>query len=325
MSEQNPNKHKVTKDPITGVETTGHVWDDTLQEFNNPLPRWWLWAFYGTIIFTIVYWVIYPSWPTGLASKGFIPGTSTLTFKSDKIEDGKKTVAGGEEVTTHWNTRALLAVQMQTDPNELKRQAMVKKVAATPFDTVSKDPQQSAFVLAYGKGVFGDYCAGCHQAGGQGVVGHYPNIIDDAWLWGSDSADIEMTIRKGRRGNMPGHKASFAPEEITQTSHYVLSLSGESNDAALATKGKALFNAKGCSGCHMPTGVGMKALGSANLTDKIWTQANVPDAKDTNAKVAEIDHVISNGIQRQMPAFESRLSEDEIKVLVSYVKLLSAD
>lgn len=311
----NNSKHEVTRDPITGVETTGHVWDDTLQEFNNPLPRWWLWAFYGTIIFSLVYWVIYPSWPTGFAERGFTEGTTMVEFKNK----------AGETVTVPWSSRAILAREMQNDPNELKRLEMVKSVAALPVDDVIKNPEQSAFVMAYGKGIFGDYCAGCHQSGGQGVIGHYPNLIDDAWLWGSDTADLETTIRKGRMGNMPGHAASFSDEEMTQTSHYVLSLSGDSADAAEVEKGKALFNTKGCSGCHMPTGVGMKALGSANLTDKIWTQANVPAAKDTAAKVEAVKTVIAKGIQRQMPAFEGRLSNDEIKVLISYIKLLSSD
>lgn len=325
MADKKTN-HVVTRDPITGVETTGHVWDDTLQEFNNPLPRWWLWAFYGTIIFSIVYWIMYPSWPTGFAERGFFQGTSEITFKSDKFEaNGQKIVAGGEEVTSIWNTRALLAHDMQNDPNELKRKAMVKSVAALPVDDVIKNPEQSAFVMAYGKGIFGDNCAACHQTGGQGVIGHYPNLIDDAWLWGSETADLETTIRKGRMGNMPAHAASFSDEEITQTANYVLALSGESVDATASEAGKKLFNTKGCSGCHMPTGVGMKALGSANLTDKIWTQANVPAAKDIAAKVDAVKVIIAKGIQRQMPSFEGRLSNDEIKVLVSYIKLLSAD
>lgn len=312
---QNMPKHEVTRDPITGAETTGHVWDDTLQEFNNPLPRWWLWAFYGTIIFSIVYWIIYPTWPTGFAERGFTEGSSAITFKSD----------AGEEVTVPWNTRALLAHDMQNDPNELKRLEMVKSVAATPLDEVAKDPDKSAFVLAYGKGIFGDKCAACHQTGGQGVIGHFPNLVDDAWLWGGDAADIETTIRKGRMGNMPAHAASLSSEEITEAANYVLTLSGESTDVALAEKGKKIFNTKGCSGCHTPTGIGMKALGSANLTDKIWTQANVPGAKDTAAKVDAVSGVISNGIKRQMPSFENRLSEDSIKVLVAYVKLLSSN
>lgn len=319
------NKHKITKDPITGVETTGHIWDDDLQEFNNPLPTWWVWAFYATIIFTIVYWIIYPSWPTNFAKRGFIEGATSISFKADSIKDGKKVFAGGEELTVPWNTRALLAHEMQNDPNELKRQAMVKKVAGMALADVAKDPDSSAFVRAYGKGIFGDYCAGCHQAGGQGVIGDYPNLVDDAWLWGGDPADIETTIRKGRKGNMPAHASTLTDSEQTEAAHYVLSLSGEASDSAMVEKGKGIYNAKGCSGCHTPTGVGMKALGAANLTDKIWTQANVPAAADTAAKVKAVKTVIAKGIQREMPAWESRLSDDEIKVLVAYIKLLSSD
>ncbi len=318
-------KHEVIKDPLTGVETTGHVWDDTLMEFNNPLPRWWLWAFYGTIIFSIVYWVMYPSFPTGFAKSGYIEGINTITFKSDIIKDGQKIPGGGKDVTVHWNTRALLAKEMQTDPNELKRQEMVKTIAATPLDEVAKDPQKSAFVLAYGKGIFGDYCAACHQAGGQGVIGNYPNLVDDAWLWGGDPADIETTIRKGRKGNMPAHATSLSDVEMTEAANYVLSLSGEKVNPELAEKGKKIFDTKGCSGCHTPTGVGMKALGSANLTDKIWTQANVPAASTVDGKVKVVKNVIAQGIHREMPAWESRLSNDEIKVLVAYLKLLSSN
>ncbi|MEE9352274.1 MAG: cytochrome-c oxidase, cbb3-type subunit III [Thiotrichaceae bacterium] len=305
--------HEKIKDPITGAETTGHVWDDDLMEFNNPLPRWWLWAFYGTIVFTIVYFIMYPSWPTNLVEAGYLKGTSKITFKADS----------GEEITTHWNTRALLAKEMQTDKLELKRQEMVKVVAATPIDQIAGDADKSQFVLAYGKGIFGDYCAGCHQTGGQGVVGFYPNLVDDAWLWGGDTADIETSIRKGRKGNMPGHSSTLSDAETTQVANYVLKLSGESVDGAVAGAGKTVFDTKGCSGCHMPTGVGMKALGSANLTDKIWTQANVPAAADVAAKVAAVKAVVSEGIQREMPAWESRLSNDEIKVLVAYIKLLA--
>jgi len=319
------NKHKITKDPLTGAETTGHVWDDTLQEFNNPLPTWWLWAFYATIIFSIVYWIIYPSWPTNFAKRGFIEGSTSISFKADSIKDGKKIVGGGEEMSVPWNTRALLAHEMQNDPNELKRQAMVKKVAGMALADVAKDPDSSAFVRAYGKGIFGDYCAACHQAGGQGVRGHYPNLVDDAWLWGGDPADIETTIRKGRKGNMPAHKATLSDQQITEAANYVLSLSGEAVDTGLAASGKEIFNTKGCSGCHTPAATGMKALGSANLTDKIWTQAHVPEADAIEAKVKAVKAVISGGIQREMPSWEARLSGDEIKVLVAYLKLLSSN
>jgi len=310
MAEQDDKK---IKDPLTGVETTGHVWDDDIREFDNPLPRWWLWAFYATVFFAIWYWVVYPSWPSGFLEKGFMIGTKTIEYKSD----------AGETKITHWNTRALLAHEMQNNPAELTRQKMVKEVAATPFDTIAADPQQSKFVLAYGRGIFGDYCAACHQRGGQGVIGHYPNLIDDAWLWGGDAADIETSIRKGRKGNMPGHKNSLTEVEIDQAAHYVLSLSKQSSNVAAIEKGKAVFNTKGCSGCHMPTAIGMKALGSANLTDHIWTQADVNGTDDSTKKLAAVKQVIADGIQREMPAWESRLEDDEIKILVSYIRLLS--
>jgi len=307
--------NKVYKDPITGAETTGHVWDDTLMEFNNPLPMWWVWTFYATVLFAIVYWIIYPSWPSGFAEKGYFIGTSEITYKNGE----------GKDVTTHWNTRALLAYEMQNDENELKRKRYLKEVAAMSFEAIAKDSDKSAFVRSYSKGIFGDYCAGCHQAGGQGMIGHYPNLVDDAWLWGGDAADIQASIMNGRKGNMPAFAKTLSDAEITSVANFVLSLSGTEHDVTEATRGKTLFNGKaGCMACHTTAGTGLKALGSANLTDKIWTQADVPAAKDAKAKVDAVKAVIKEGIQREMPAWKNRLSENEIKVLVSYLKLLSA-
>ena len=303
---------KVYKDPITGVETTGHVWDDTLMEFNNPLPTWWLWTFYGTIIFALVYWIMYPSFPNGLTEKGYFTGMNSVSYKND----------AGKEVSTHWNTRALLANEMQNDPNELKRNDYLKKVAATSYEEIAKDSDKASFVRSYGKGIFGDYCAGCHQRGGQGVVGHYPNLVDDAWLWGGEVADIQTTIANGRKGNMPSFAKTLTEDERTSVANYVLSLSGTEHDKAAAAKGSVIFNGKGgCMACHTPEGTGNKMIGSANLTDHIWTQAEVATATD---KVAAVKAVIKSGISREMPAWKSRLSEDEIKVLVAYVKLLAA-
>lgn len=306
-------EHKVIKDPLTGAETTGHVWDDTLMEFNNPLPTWWLWAFYGTVIFSIVYWILFPAWPIGFLEKGYTTGVKTISYEKD-----------GEEVVRHWNTRSLLWADMNRGPEEAKRQEMLKVVAETPFEDIAKDPQKAQFVQAYGKNTFADNCAGCHQSGGQGVIGHYPNIADDAWLWGGSVTEIETTIRNGRNGIMPAHKDTLSPLEIDQVSSYVLSLSGESTDADAVAIGKTVYDTKGCAGCHTPAGTGMTVLGSANLTDKIWTQANVPGATNQAEKIAAVSGVISGGIQRQMPAYQDRLSENEIKVLVAYVKLMSA-
>ncbi|MCK5813055.1 MAG: cytochrome-c oxidase, cbb3-type subunit III, partial [Cocleimonas sp.] len=262
------------RDPITGVETTGHVWDDTLQEFNNPLPRWWLWAFYGTVLFTVVYWTIYPSWPIG---KSYLKGIgNTITYKTD----------AGEEVTTHWNTRALLQYEMQNGAAALAQKAQLKKVAATSYEDMAKDAEMQAFVQSFGKGIFGDYCAGCHQTGGVGIIGEYPNLSDDAWLWGGDVADIENSIKNGRIGTMPAHKGTLSEVEITDIGNYVLSLSGESKATDSAAKGKALFEGKGaCFACHTKEATGMKALGSANLADQIWTMVDVKGLESADAKL----------------------------------------
>jgi cytochrome c oxidase cbb3-type subunit 3 len=306
------------KDPITGAETTGHVWDDNIQEFNNPLPRWWLWAFYGTVIFAIVYWTIYPSWPMGKSYLKGIGNDITYTYK-DK-ETGKEIT-----VTTHWNTRALLQREMQSGKMALAQQAQLKKVAVTSYADMAKDAEMQAFIQSFGKGIFGDYCAACHQTGGAGVIGSYPNLSDDAWLWGGDTVDIENSIKNGRKGSMLAHKAILAETEITELGNYVLSLSGEPADKVLAVKGKALFEGKGaCFACHTKEATGMKALGSANLTDQIWTIADVKGLESAEDKLAAVKSVIANGVQREMPAWKTRLDDTQIKVLTAYISSFSA-
>lgn len=304
------------KDPLTGAETTGHVWDETLQEFNNPLPRWWLWTFYGTIIFAIVYWIMYPAWPIG---KTFTKGIgNSITYKT----------SAGEEKTTHWNMRALLAHDMQTGEEAMKQQEYLAKVGAASYEQIAQDPDMSAFVRSYGVGMFGDNCAACHQSGGQGVVGQFPNLVDDDWLWGGDAATIETTIRGGRLGYMPSFKNTFNDAQLKDVASYVLSLSGEPADKAAAAEGQKIFQGQegGCYYCHTKDGTGMHSQGSANLTDKIWTIANVPAAATPEAKLAAVESVISNGVHRQMPTFGPagrNLSDTEIKVLVAYLQQMS--
>jgi cytochrome c oxidase cbb3-type subunit 3 len=302
------------KDPLTGAETTGHVWDETLQEFNNPLPRWWLWAFYGTILFALSYWVMYPSWPIG---KTFLKGVgNNITYKN----------SAGEEKSTHWNMRALLAHDMQNSESAKKQEEYLNKVGAASYEQIAQDEDMSSFVRSYGVGMFGDKCAACHQAGAQGVVGKYPNLVDDDWLWGGDTKTIETTIRGGRLGFMPAFKETLNDTQLTQVANYVLSLSGEPADKTAAVEGQKIFQGEtgGCYYCHTKDGTGMHAQGSANLTDKIWTIANVPAAETPEAKVAAIKEVVSNGVHRQMPSWASRLNDTEIKVLVAYLKQMSA-
>jgi cytochrome c oxidase cbb3-type subunit 3 len=305
---------KPVKDPLTGAETTGHVWDDDLQEFNNPLPRWWVWTFYATIIFSVVYWIIYPSWPV---AGTYLKGMGTITYQTD----------AGEEKTTHWNMRALLQNEMQTGTQAMKQKEYLTKVAAAPFDQIADDPDMAAFVRSYGNGIFGDNCAACHQSGGQGVVGLFPNLVDDDWLWGSQPEQITQTIVHGRNGYMPPYRETFSEEQTHQVANYVLSMSGMEADQEAAVKGEQIFNGHkgGCYQCHTSEGTGMYAQGSANLTDQIWTVANLPGADTPEAKLEAVKNVITNGIQRQMPAFSSRLSDTEIKVLVAYLKQLSGE
>ncbi|PIE01799.1 MAG: cytochrome-c oxidase, cbb3-type subunit III [Thiothrix nivea] len=303
---------KPVKDPLTGAETTGHVWDETLQEFNNPLPRWWLWTFYATIIFSVVYWILYPSWPV---AGTYLKGMGTITYQTD----------AGEEKTSHWNMRALLQSEMQTGSQAMKQQEYLNKVAAVPYEKIAEDPDMAAFVRSYGNGIFGDNCAACHQSGGQGVVGLFPNLVDDAWLWGGQPEQINQTIVHGRNGYMPPYRETLSEEQTSQVANYVLSLSGLEADPEAAAKGKQIFNGHkgGCYQCHTTEGVGRHSLGSANLTDQIWTVADLPGADSQEAKLAAIKKVITNGIQRQMPSFSSRLSDTEIKVLVAYLRQLS--
>jgi len=291
------------------VETTGHSWDGDLQEYNNPLPRWWLWAFYATIVFSLGYWLIYPAWPIG---GGYTTGLfNTITFKDNK----------GQEVTTHWNTRSLLIQDMQEGDEALKQKAYLQKVAQSSYQQIVSDPDMKTFTFSIGKSLFGDNCAACHQQGGAGIVGGYPNLADDDWLWGGSFTTIETTIRHGRLGYMPDFGNTFDDEQLEALANYVLSLSGHKMDAQKVKLGSQIFNGEqgGCYYCHDKGGVGKQERGSANLTDQVWTIANVPDAQGVEAKKAAIKHVIRNGVYRQMPVWEGRLDDTQIKLLTTYV------
>ncbi len=293
------------------VQTTGHAWDGDLQEFNNPLPRWWLWSFYATVVFAVIYWILYPAWPI---AKSFTKGIATVTYQSE-----------GKEVTTHWNTRAELIEEMQSGSETLKQQAYLEKVGAASYDQIANDPDMMAFTRSMAKVLFADNCAACHGVGGTPAqVGQYPNLRDDAWLWGGDIAQIETTIREGRHGFMPAFGDVLNDTQVDQVAHYVLSLSNRSADAAKAAAGRAIFQGQegGCYYCHTESGKGMFSQGAANLTDAVWTVADVPGAADDNARLEAVRAVIRGGVQRQMPPWGGRLSDTQIKLLTVYVQSL---
>ena len=276
-------------DELTGTATTGHEWDG-LRELNTPLPRWWLWTFYATIIWAVAYWVVYPAWPL--------------------ISSSTQGVLG-------WHSRS--AVVTDLNALEKSRGPMVAKLAAAPVADIVKDPQLLDFARAQGRVAFADNCAPCHGAGGGGAKG-YPNLDDDDWLWGGKLAAIEQTIRHGARsgdkddheGNMPafGRDNILKPNQISAVADYVRSLSGLSTEqGADLALGKKVF-ADNCAVCHGPEGKGNRELGAPNLTDKIWLYS--PDK-------ATIMQGVQNGRGGVMPAWQGRLSDPIIKALTVYV------
>jgi len=274
-------------DSLTGTATTGHEWDG-LRELNTPLPRWWLWLFYATIVWAVGYWVVYPAWPL--------------------ISNSTQGVFG-------WHSRAVI----ETDLAALKasRGPMVGKLAAASVAEIVADPQLLDFARAQGRVAFADNCAPCHGAGGGGAKG-YPNLNDDDWLWGGKLADIENTIRHGARsgdekahqGNMPPFAGVLKPNEISAAADFARSLSGlPAEPGADLALGKKLF-ADNCAACHGPEGKGNREVGAPNLTDHIWLYS---PAKET------IMQGIQNGRGGVMPAWQGRLDESTIKSLVVYV------
>lgn len=298
MSEQQLQSHT--------AQTTGHAWDGDLQEYNNPLPVWWVYTFYATVVFAIVYWIIYPSWPVG---KGWIGGVSNITYVNN----------AGETKTHSWNTRALL----QKDLNQAAaaQKPYFDKVSAMSYEQIARDPEMNGFILSAGKTLFADNCAPCHQAGGQGVPGFFPNLTDDDWLYGGSFDTIHQTLMGGRRGYMPAFSEVLSGAQIDQLAHYVAELSGIDHDGAKAAAGNALFHgdAAACYFCHGSDARGRKEIGAPNLTDNIWLWASVPALPGGEGKVAAIRSVIANGLSKGvMPPWAGRLSPEQIKVLTVY-------
>lgn len=300
------------------VQTTGHAWDGDLQEYSNPLPRWWLWCFYGTVLFSVLYWLVYPSWPVG---KTWLKGFGTVEYT---ITD--KTTHKEQEREYRWNTRSLLLEDLGAAASDKQRKEMLAKVEKASFDEIVKNPQMMEFVRSVGKGLFGDNCAACHGRGGQGVVGMYPNLTDDDWLWGGNMDKIHETLMQGRMGFMPAFGQVLKPEQLEDVAEYVLALSNEAKPNEAAERGKAIFQGQvgGCYYCHGADAKGVKSQGAANLTDKIWAIVDVPAQKTPQEKKEVVKNFVAKGVNntRVMPAWQNRLSPTDIKLLAVYVHQL---
>jgi cytochrome c oxidase cbb3-type subunit 3 len=216
---------------MAGDNTTGHVWDEDLRELNNPLPRWWMWLFVLTIVFSAGYLALYP----GLGSvRGELDWSSLAQHRA-------------EQAKASADTAPLYAA-----------------FAATPVPELARNPQ----AMAIGERLFANNCATCHGADARGSKG-FPNPTDADWLWGGTPEQITETITHGRQGMMPPMAAAVGnAEEVREVANYVLSLSGSPHNGIAAQLGRARFAA--CAACHGPAGKGNPALGAPNLTDDVW-------------------------------------------------------
>ncbi len=211
--------------------TMGHVWDEDLQEFNNPLPNWWRWLFYITIVFALGYLTLYP----GL-------GSFDGTLKWSSTNQYEKEMAAAEE-----NFGPLFAKYAAMD---------VREVAADPG------------ALRIGENLYLNYCAQCHASDAGGSRG-FPNLTDNAWQYGGEPETIKATLMNGRNGIMPPMAAALPGEGVKDVAHYVMSLSGMTHDNLRKTRGAELFQTN-CAVCHGADGTGNKMLGAPNLTDDAW-------------------------------------------------------
>ncbi|VAW99811.1 Cytochrome c oxidase (cbb3-type) subunit CcoP [hydrothermal vent metagenome] len=291
------------------VQTTGHAWDGDIQEFNNPLPTWWVWGFYLTVVFAIVYWFLYPAWPVGDSYTKGMGNTIEYTTKE------------GKKVVSHWTTRALYQKELQIARE--KQAVQLEKYSKLTFEDINKDDAVRAYAISVAKVLFADNCAACHQPGGAGLLTMYPSLVDDDWIWGSQYKEIETSIRAGRKGTMPSFSKMLNDKQISDVSSYVLSLSSTQKDGARVNPGKEIFNSN-CAACHTQQGTGNILLGSANLADKIWTVADITLKMNDTEKTNAIKNVVRVGISREMPSWEKRFTDLEIKMLTFYVHELGS-
>lgn len=286
MSENTP---KI--DEISGTETTGHEWDG-IEELNTPMPRWWLWVFYASIIIGIGYAIAMPSIPF--------------------LNSHFKGVLGHSD-------RAAVAREIETMRAE--RSVYASRLTETNLETIQADPDLFRFAMGAGKSAFGDNCATCHGSGAQGFKG-YPNLNDDIWLWGGTFDDIRHTLEVGIRaahedtriGLMQayGRDELLTRDQISDLTQYVLGLSGQSTDRQAASRAAQTFQ-ETCATCHGTDGKGDKTQGAPNLTDNEWLYGG---------EASDIQYTLYNGRQGVMPNWDKRLAPETITALAVYVHSL---
>ena len=278
-------------DHHSGTETTGHEWDG-IKELNTPLPRWWLWIFAACVVWAIGYWVLMPAWPL---ANGYTHGLLNHSQRNDVVA-------------------ALAALKKDRGRYEAE-------LGRTPLKAIESNPDLLQFTLAEGKSAFGDNCAPCHGAGGQGRKG-YPNLNDDVWIWGGTLDDILHTITVGVRSTSPETRQSQMPawgrdgilktDQIDDLTEYVVSLAHRPANPAAVARARKTF-AENCASCHGADGKGNRAMGAPDLTAGIYLYGS---------ERSDIRDQIWNGRGGVMPTWGGRLPPVTIKALAVYVHSL---
>lgn len=281
----------VEKDAVTGVDTTGHEWDG-IKELNNPLPRWWLWTFYASILWSIGYWIVYPAWPLVSSYTEGVIGYSSRQEVMERIAEAKEA-----------------------------QSAYLGRIEAASLDEIRNDSELLNFALAGGRSAFAVNCSQCHGQGAQGFVG-YPNLNDDDWIWGGTPEEIMQTINFGIRNEHEDSRYSEMPafgrdgildrSQINAVVEYVLKLSGQEHDADLAATGQDIF-VEQCVACHGENGEGIRETGAPRLSDSIWLYGGDRET---------LRETVTNARFGVMPAWTGRLDEATIKQLAVYVHSL---
>lgn len=276
------------------VETTGHSWDG-IEEFNNPLPKWWVWIFYICIVWGIWYTIAYPAWPL---LKGATAGYLGFSTRAD--------------------------VQAEIDAVNKRNAAINERLATVALTDIAKDEKLLTYAKLSGDAVFKTWCAQCHGAGAAGVkrLG-YPNLNDDDWLWGGKIEDIYFTIAHGiRNEDDPDEEARFSempafgrdellePKQIDQVVNYVMTLSRETpKDATQVAAGKVVYD-ENCASCHGEDGKGDREQGAPNLSDRIWLYGG---------SFETIKKTVWDSRYGVMPNWNTRLSEAQLRAVSVYV------
>lgn len=286
------NHQKKRAEPEKGqnVDKVGHSWDG-IEELNTPVPRWWFWTFIATILWALAYMLAYPAIPLlKQATQGLLGYDSRASLEAD---------------INHFS--------MANAPLD-------SALVSMALDDIKDQPELAYFATAGGSAVFKTFCSQCHGSGAAGARG-YPNLLDDDWLWGGSLPEIYHTIRHGinyegdddtRFSEMPAFGEILEPDEVTEVTHYVLSISGGDHDLALVGAGKSVF-VENCADCHGTEGKGMRELGAPDLTDALWLYGGGRK---------EIYEAIDEGRKGVMPAWTDRLTEAQLRQVAFFVHQL---